>query len=143
MKDIHSLIRTVDLVSPAVYAATPSSPLVVDLADFEAAEVLLHIGAGGIAFDADNRIDFKLLHSDDGENFEGIESRDLIGTPAVGDGGIVKSLTAAHAAASLDQFGYRGGRRYLELIPTFAGTHGTGTPIAAAVIKGRPHQAIE
>lgn len=142
MKDIHSLFKAVPLVNPAVYAATPSSPLIVDLVDFEAAEVLLHIGAGGITFDADNRIDVKLLHSDDGTNFTGVSSSDLIGSPTVGDGGIIESLTAAHTAATLEQFGYRGGKRYLELVPTFVGTHGTGTPIEAAVIKGRPHQAF-
>jgi hypothetical protein len=140
MKDIHTLCKAVPLVDPAVYAATPSSPLIVDLVDFEAAEVLLHIGAGGITFTDANKIDFKLLHSDDGETFEGVSSSDLIGSLDVSDGGIVKSLTAAHAAATIDQFGYRGGRRYLKLVPAFGGTHATGTPIAAAVIKGRPHQ---
>jgi len=141
MKDINSLIKAVDLIPPNVYVADPV-PLVVDLVDFEAADIVLQIGAGGIAFDATNKIDFKLLHSDDGVNFEAVNDGDLIGSPAGAAGGVIKTLATAHATPSVEQFGYRGGRRYIELLPDFSGVHGTGTPIAAVVIKGRPHQTI-
>jgi hypothetical protein len=51
-------------------------------------------------------------------------------------GGIIKALVAAHAAAACYRVGYKGGKRYLKVLAKFSGTHGTGTPIAAMVIKG-------
>jgi len=50
--------------------------------------------------------------------------------------GIIKSLTSAHAAADVYRFGYVGNKRYLKLLADFSGTHGSGTPIAAMVLKG-------
>jgi hypothetical protein len=139
MKDIHNKILAAELIAPNIYDGDiPSAP--VDLVDYEAAEVLLHIGAGGIPFTDTARIDFKLMHSEDGSNYSAVKSSDLVGSPPVGEGGIIKSLTAAHATASLDQFGYIGGKRYLKLLADFSGTHETGTPIAALVVKGQPHQ---
>jgi hypothetical protein len=51
--------------------------------------------------------------------------------------GIIKSLVAAHAAAAVYRYGYKGGKRYLKLLADFSGTHGTGTPIAAIALKSR------
>jgi hypothetical protein len=59
----------------------------------------------------------------------------------VGTGGIVRSLIAEHAAATVDRVGYIGGKRYLKILADFSGTHGTGTPIGVQVIKGLPHDA--
>ena len=138
MKDLHSNIALALLIEAAVLAAD-NTPVAVDLQGFDAAEIALHIGAGGITFTGTNKVEFKLTHSNDGTNYDAVEAKDVLGEASVGSGGIIKALIAAHASASVYRFGYVGGRRYLKLLADFSGTHGSGTPIAAAVIKGHPH----
>jgi len=135
MKDIHSDMTVVSAIGAAVLAAD-NTPAAIDLRGYNAAEILLAIGVGGITFDATNKIEFKLTHSTDDVTYDAVELKDVLGLTSVGSGGIIKALTAAHAAAAAYRFGYVGGRRYLKLLADFSGTHGTGTPIAGLVMKG-------
>lgn len=50
--------------------------------------------------------------------------------------GIIHSLDADHPTAASYRYGFRGNRRFLQLLADFSGTHGSGTPIAAIAIKG-------
>lgn len=140
MKDLHSQIEIVELLPAATYAAD-NTPAAVDLLGFESAEIAIAVGAGGITFTTTNKVEFKLTHSDDNSSYAAVTADDLLGVDSVGTGGIVKSLVAAHATADVSRFGYRGGKRYLKLLADFDGTHGTGTPIGAVVVKGHPHRA--
>ncbi|WP_037421969.1 hypothetical protein [Sinorhizobium sp. CCBAU 05631] len=135
MKDIHSDITVVSAIGAAVLTAD-NTPAAIDLRGYNAAEIVLVIGIGGITFDATNKIEFKLTHSDDDSTYTAVEAKDVLGVTSVGSGGIIKALIAAHAAAAAYRFGYVGGKRYLKILADFSGTHGTGTPIAALVLKG-------
>lgn len=137
MKDLHTTTKVDQAIAPAVYTAD-NTPPTVDLQGCRGAEIVLNIGAGGITFSPTNKIEFKLTHSDDDSDYSAVDVDDVNGLSVVGGGGIVKALTAAHAAASITKFGYKGGKRYLKLLADFSGTHGTGTPIAAVVIKAWP-----
>ncbi len=137
MKDIHSAFKAVVAISAASLTADPTPPA-IDLRGFNAVEFLLAIGVGGITFDGTNKIEFKLTHSDDNVTYDAVAQADVLGV-TVGANGIVKSLTAAHAAAAAYRFGYKGGRRYLKLLPDFSGTHGAGTPISAIALLGYGH----
>lgn len=145
MKDIHSAFKAVVAIAAASLNADPTPPA-IDLRGYNAAEFLLAIGVGGIAFDATNKIEFKLTHSDDNVTYDAVTQSDVLGV-TVGANGIVKALTSAHAAAAAYRFGYKGGRRYAKLLPDFSGTHGTATPISAIALLGyghdnpQPHQA--
>lgn len=139
MKDLHSIIEVAELIAAATYSAD-NTPVAVDLLGFESAEIALAIGAGGITFTSTNKIEFVLTHSDDNSTYTNVTADDLLGVSSV-TSGIVKSLDAAHATADVTRFGYRGGKRYLKLLADFSGTHGTGTPIGAVVVKGHPHKA--
>lgn len=135
MKDLHSGLT----VTAAIDAATlteDNTPAVIDLRGFKGAEIVLAIGAGDITFSDTDKIEFTLTHSDDDSSYEAVTADDLLGVAAVGEGGIVKALVEAHATAGVYRFGYVGIRRYLKLLAAFSGTHATGTPIAALVIKG-------
>ncbi|MBN9065176.1 MAG: hypothetical protein J0H60_01515 [Rhizobiales bacterium] len=140
MRDLSSLVSAAALLPAAVYAAD-NTPAAVDLNGYESAVLFLHVGIGGITFDATNKIEFKLTHSDDGTTYDAVTADDVQGVASVGTGGIVKALVAAHAADDVTKIGYMGGRRYLKLLADFSGTHGTGTPIAATVVKGNPRFA--
>lgn len=129
-------------VSPAITfgAATRAADAdgtAVDLQGFGAALILLSIGAGGITFDATNRLDIILEHSEDSSTWAAVAQADVNGA-TVATGGIVRSLIAAKAAADVQEIDYIGNRRYVRLRLDFGGTHGTGTPIAATVLRALP-----
>jgi hypothetical protein len=134
MKDLHSHISVAVLIGNATLSAD-NTPAAVDLQGYNAAEILLSIGIGGITFSSSNKVEFVLTHSDDDVTYGNVADADILGKTGI-TGGIIKALTAAHAAAAVYRFGYKGGKRYLKLLADFSGTHGTGTPIAATVIKG-------
>lgn len=133
MKDLHSHVTRRVAIACAVLSAD-NTPAAIDLQGYQSAEILLDIGVGGITFSGTNKIEFKLTHSDDDSTYSAVTAADMLGLASVGDGGIIKALTAAHAAGAVYRCGYKGGKRYLKLLAYFSGTHGTGTPIAASVL---------
>jgi len=134
MKDLHSGVSVATLIGAAVLTAD-NTPASIDRAGFEAVEIVLAIGAGGITFSGSNKIEFVLTHSDDDTTYTNVADADLLGVTGTANG-IIKALTSAHAAPASYRFGYKGGQRYLKLLADFSGTHGTGTPIAATAILG-------
>lgn len=137
MKDIHSNLNFAVVIDPAVYSAD-TTPLAIDLKGINAAELILAIGAGGITFSGTNKIEFVLTHSDDNSTYTNVTDADMLGVSGISNG-IIKSLVAAHAAAQAYRFGYKGSKRYLKLLADFSGTHGTGTPFTALLMKGHQH----
>ncbi len=139
IKDLASRTSSVQVIGPATLAAD-NTPAAIDLQGFQSAEILISVGAGGITFDANDRIDFTVSESDDGTNFSYVTAAELSGkyAPATVTNGVVLSLATAHANPSVLEVGYIGGKRYLEVLAHFVGTHGTGTPISIAIVKGNP-----
>lgn len=124
------------LLPPAVYAAD-ITPATYDIGKADACTVLIAVGVGGITFSTTNKIEFVLSHSDVSDSgFAAVAQADVIGVTVTGSG-IVRSLVEAHAAATITELGYKGGKRYLRLLADFSGTHGTGTPVAALALSGR------
>jgi len=134
MRDTFSCTKLAVLIPAAAYNAD-TTPAAVDIRGFRSALISLAVGVGGITFDATNKIEFKLTHSDDGVTFTAVTADDVL-LPAgssVGSGGIVYQLVAAHAAADANKIGYIGNKNHLKLQADFSGTHGTATPFAATV----------
>lgn len=135
MQDIHDGCSVAVAIASATLAAD-NTPPAVDLAGFQTAEIVLGIGVGGITFSGTNKIEFVLTHSHDDSTYVNCTDADVVGASATITNGIIKALTSAHAAAAAYRFGYVGPRRYLKLLADFSGTHGTGTPISATVLRG-------
>ena len=138
-RDSASTITPVTVIPAAVYDAD-NTPAAIDLRDALSETIILNVGVGGITFTATNKVEFVLTHSDDNSTYDNVTASDLVGDalmPLTITDGIVRSLKAAHATATVQKIGYIGGRRYVKLLADFGGTHATGTPIAATVIKGR------
>ena len=138
MKDLKNNISVVQAIAPEALDAD-NTPAAIDLRGFESATVVIHVGVGGITFTTDNKVEFKLTHSDDDSTYEAVAVADVIGLSSVGTGGIIHSLTAAHAAGVVTSVGYRGGKRYLKLLADFSGSHASETPMSAVVVKGDPN----
>ena len=138
IRDLHDNLSTALLVAPQT-ATADVTPVSVDLLGFRAAMVLLYIGIGGITFTGVNKIEFILEHSNDNSAWAAVTQADVLGA-TVAAGGIVRSLVAAKAAADVQEISYIGGRRYVRLTPDFSGTHGTGTPMTAFMVRGMPEQ---
>lgn len=141
-RDKATGLTPVEVITPGVYSAD-INPTLIDLLDFGAATLLLHIGIGGIVFTGANKIEFVLTAGDlaDGSDQAIVTDADLVKdalAPAAVQNGIVRSLVAAHAAADIQKLGYVGGHRYIKLLPDFSGVHGNGTPIAVSVVKALP-----
>ncbi|MUO83999.1 hypothetical protein [Agrobacterium vitis] len=134
MKDLHSHISRVVAIGNSTLAAD-NTPAAIDLRGYDSAEICLDIGVGGITFTGTNKIEFVMTHSDDGTTYTNVADADMLGVTGISNG-IIKALTAAHAAPDVYRYGYKGGKRYLKLLADFGGTHGAGTPIAASVILG-------
>lgn len=140
MKDIYGAASPAILIPAAEYD-DDNTPAAVDITGFKSALLLIEVGVGGITFSGTNKVEFKLTHADeaDGE-FTAVAQKDIAGA-VVGTGGIIKALTAAHAAPSVTKIGYTGGRRFLKLLADFGGTHGNATPLAATVLRFDPYLA--
>jgi hypothetical protein len=130
--------KSVAVVIDASTLSADNTPSAVDLLGYREATLLLHIGAGGITFSGTNKIEFVLTHSDDNSSYSNVTDSDVIldslGPTSI-TSGIVRSLTSAHATADVQKIGYIGGKRYIKLLADFSGTHGTGTPVAASVVR--------
>lgn len=127
-----------ELIPAAAYSAS-NTPAAVDVAEGKDATILLCVGVGGITFTAANKIEFVLTHSEDGEAYANVESQDVIGAGEV-TGGIICTLKEAHADSEVKKYGYVGGKKYIKLLAKFSGTHGTATPLAAAVTQSEPYK---
>lgn len=136
MKDQYSLQKHVVALPAAAYSAD-NTPAAVNRAGYESATLALDVGVGGITFSGTNKVEFVLTHSDDDSTYTNVADADMLGVTGIVDG-IIKSLTAAHAAAATYKFGYIGGKKYLKLLANFSGTHGTATPMSASWILSDP-----
>lgn len=132
------------LVGPVVLSAD-NTPVAQAVADFACVELDIAVGIGGITFDATNKIEFKLSHGDSATaaDHTAVAAADvrLPSGVSLGSGGIVWALTAANAAAAMRTIEYIGGKSHISILADFAGTHGTGTPIAIMLRRSRGRTA--
>ena len=121
---------------PAAAYNADNTPAEVTLDKAQSATILIEVGVGGITFSGTNKVEFKLTHGDTpGGDFTAVEQDDVVGV-TVGEGGIVRSLIAAHGTPSVTAIGYKGRKGILKLLADFSGTHGTATPMSAVAVLG-------
>lgn len=144
--DLKHDIKVVPVLAPGSYDAD-NTPTAIDTGQapvFKSATIVTHVGIGGITFTTTNKVEFTITHGDTNvyAASAAVAADDVIMPvgETLGAGGIIRSLTAAKAAADteLHAVGYRGKKRYLFLLANFGGTHASPTPMAAHVILGHP-----
>lgn len=137
MRDMSGGTASSFLINPATTAAD-NTPAVTSLASYNGARINVQVGVGGITFSGTNKVEFILKHGDlaDGSDQAAVAAADVAGVTATS--GIIRSLIAAHAAASVTSLSYVGTKQYLSCLADFSGTHGVGTPIAVSITLGHP-----
>ena len=106
MRDLISNLGAKIALPSAAYGAD-NTPAAIDIRGFDGAALLIHIGVGGITFTDTNKVEFKLTHADEeAGSYAAVALADVQGIDAVGTGGIVKTLNAAHASPTLTKIGY-------------------------------------
>lgn len=125
MKDMYSNVEAVQVLAPAVLAATDTATA-LDLQGFNSATVIVETGAIVSAGD----FTAKLQESDTttGGDFTDVAAGDLLGT-----------FPASLEAASTVKVGYVGAKRYIRTVTT----KNSGTSIATSItlLKGHPTDA--
>jgi hypothetical protein len=153
-KDISQLLSAQSFFAAGVLTATPTA-VTVDLGPsatniaagtpgFNALAIYILTGAGGITFNGSNYINWQMQYSDDNSTWTYVPASDVrCGKSAwtLGASGSLYLIQTAHASQDILEVGYIGGHRYIQVAPTFVGTHSTGTCCAAIGICGRPLRA--
>lgn len=143
MKDVHSDMIVLGSIGP-VSLSTDNTPAAIDLAGYDGVEIVAGLGIAGVTLSGTDHIVFELSHSDDNVIYSAVTDDDILGAEdSVVEGtsnyGVLKDFDAPHAAATTHRWGYVGAKRFLKLLVNFIGTHGSATPVFAAVLGRHPH----
>lgn len=135
MKDLYNHISVVSMLDPVVVSAT-ATITDIDLANFNSAVLVLAFGldAGSGLAAGVHQLDFVLYDSDDGTTYVVVETADMLGVTVTA--GSIFTLDDTDKDNTVYQFGYVGGKRYLQLIYTETGT--VSCPIWIGIINGHP-----
>ena len=142
MKDLANNILAVQSLAPAVRTADANGDG-VDLQGFEGATILVDSGAEGVTLSSSVKIDFKLEDSDDDSTYSAVTSNSSVTDGAVDSSGIFLTLDDNAETPQISSIGYIGGKRYVRVVADFSGSHSTGTPLSALVIKSHPRHASD
>lgn len=138
MKDLyHDLLPVQSLVPILGHTTANGTGLGVDLAGFEGALMIAHVGQSGdtLATGLKWTIAFQECETDTPGSYANIAAADLLG----GANDVV--IDAAAEDEVVVARSYIGAKQFVRILFTQTGTHTTGTPISAVVIKGFPRHA--
>lgn len=137
-QDLGAKVRAVTSLLPAVVTTTATGTG-VDLKGYESAVVLFHIGNSADTLSGSVYLTPSLEDSPDNTNWTAIPAsgyREDVGTLAVIDAPSEDSkVIQVTVLAGL------GRARYVRPLITLTGTHSTGIPVSAVVVKGHPRVA--
>lgn len=129
-RDLCNNVKVVQAIVPGTYktGADPSGQA-VDTRGYDSVTLLL------LAGDATDAQTLTVKHSYDNSSYEDIDKADVIGGEAI----LTDFGTTGTAAGAVKVLGYKGGKRYLKVGSTGAGT--TGAEYAVVAILGHPKYA--
>ena len=138
MKDLSNNIVPVVSIKNAVKTAAENGTG-VDLQGYEGATILVDVGAEGDTLSSSVHFEVSLEESADDSTYTDVAQAGIIdGT--IASGGIFLKLDGTTGgdpgtAGGIFRVGYVGGKRYIRVVLAKTGTHSTGTPIGAMVVK--------
>lgn len=131
MRDLHNNIEVSTILHPIGITAT-AAYTDIDLAGWNSAELVIDIGLDA-ALTAAALWTFTLKDSPDGVTYTAVEDADMLGVTGI-VAGLILTVDSTDEDNTIYHFGYVGGKRYLELTVTEAGTALTG-PMCILLIK--------
>ena len=137
MRDLANSISVAQSLAPAV-KTSDTNGTGIDLQGFEGATVVVDTGAEGVTLSGSVKIDFKLEESSDDSTYTAVTSATAVTDGTVDSNGIFLTLDDNAETPQVATIGYVGGSRYIRVVADFTGSHSTGTPVAASVIKSHP-----
>lgn len=135
-KEIHNEVRVVSSVLPAVKTADTNGTG-ADLALFNAAEIVFHIGVRGDTWDASNYIELEIQESADDSAYTACANASITDFVTGTNTGTFKKLATASVGSQAYRVGYLGALRYVRPVFNFTGTHTTGTAVAAEILLAK------
>lgn len=150
-REMHSSIKVVQHIAAAAYTTTQTPAAGVDLAGYNAAEIVVSIGTiANIANSPVPSWTFKLQESDEAaSDFADVEdgtayvveasAKAPVRPPSAANANFLTVDGAAEDATTY-RLGYIGIKRYIRVVATAADTPGA-TPLSVLVILGRPSLA--
>lgn len=140
MRNLFTGTQLVNCLTPASWSATSQSTL-LDRANYQASGFVISLGANsGTAFDASNKITFKVQESD---TTAAADFTDVAATDLLQDGAVMSAnaivVDSDAKASRLYGIEYRGSKRYIRLVATETGT--IVIPLAIAGLLARPTYA--
>ena len=138
MYDLSNSINPAVSLAAAVRTAAGNGTG-VDLKGYEGATILVDVGAEGDTLSGSVFFEVSLEHSDDDSTYTDCAQADIIdGT--IASGGIFLKLDGTaggdpDTTGLIYRVGYVGGKRYVRVVLAKTGTHSTGTPIGAMVVR--------
>lgn len=142
MRDLANSIAAAQTLAPAVRTADANGTG-VDLQGFESATIVVDTGAEGDTLSASVKVDFILEESSDNSSWSAVTSSTSVTDGSVDSSGIFLTLDDNAETPQVTTIGYVGGERYVRVTADFTGTHSTGTPMSAVVIKGHPRHNVD
>ena len=134
MKDFSSDLLVVQSLVPILGNTTAEGTgLGVDLAGFDGALMIAHVGQSGDTLSGSLKwtVQFQECATDTPGSYTDIADADLEG------GANLVVIDAAAEDEVVIARGYKGALRWLRVIFTQTGTHTNGTPLSAVIVKGR------
>jgi len=122
MKDLHNNIDITSILHPIGITDTAIYPD-IDLAGANSAELVIDIGLDA-ALTGTAYWEFHLYDSADGVTYAVVETADMLGVTVTA--GLILTVNSTDEDNTIYSYGYVGGKRYLELVVTEAGTALTG-----------------
>lgn len=138
MRDLHNNIAVKQaLEAIVVNNDTEGTGPAVDLRGFNAAEIIVDVGASGDTLSGSVYFELKLQHSDDGSTWSAVaDANFMLGATPDANGRFALIDDPAEDSVVV-KVGYVGPKRFIRLFIDTTGTHTNGTPIAAVAVLSR------
>lgn len=133
MRDMANDVSVAATITPIVVNNdTEGTGVAVDLAGYESATLIVHVGVSGDTLSGSVYHTVKLQESatTTSGDFTDVAAGDCIGT----NGQVIDDAAEDDVVIKL---GYVGNKRYVRAFIDTTGTHTNGTPIGAVVVRGR------
>lgn len=123
-------VKAVNVIHPALVKADATG-VAVDTQGFDSVTLIASVGKMDAASASTDKIDIQVKESDDKVTWADVDSEDLLGEAI--------ALDNADKEEAAYKLGYRGNKRYVNVVAKVTGTLATGTQLGVIAMLGHAH----